>query len=252
MTQDRPLSWGEIYERLARRPDRPDARAWAVLGERVRALTRDASLADETCAEVWRTFNVARGGASFEGFVQGRLVTVARRINPAPNPDLSHSERRSLDPHPALTTLPWGPFIPTALAGGDVGPAGRDYRAAHDIEADSRAAQRQGGGLVACLEELRARNPNHHRVLALLYEDQATIEQAADRLRIDPWTARSLTARARMALAQCLGRAARQRDARADGDTERPPQKKDRRAGRSGVRSGRQPQGRPRRGGRPR
>jgi hypothetical protein len=240
VTADRPLSWGEIYERLARRPDRPDARAWAVLGERVRALTRDASLADETCAEVWRTFNVARGGASFEGFVQGRLVAVARRINPAPNPDLSHSERRSLDPHPALTTLPWGPFIPTALAGGDVG------------EAEIRAAQRQGGGLVACLEELRARNPNHHRVLALLYEDRATIEEAAQRLGVDPWTARSLAARARMALAQCLERAARQRDARADGDTERPPQKKDRRAGGSGVRSGRQQTGRPGRGDRPR
>jgi hypothetical protein len=240
MTQDRPLSWGEIYERLARRPDRPDARAWAVLGERVRALTRDASLADETCAEVWRTFNAARGGASFEGFVQGRLVAVARRINPAPNPALSHPEGRGVDPHPALTTLPWGPFIPTALAGGDVG------------EADIRAAQRQDGGLLACLEELRARNPNHHRVLALLYEDQATIEQAADRLRIDPWTARSLAARARMALAQCLERAARQREAGANANTERPPQKKDRRAGRSGVRSGRQPQGRPRRGGRPR
>jgi hypothetical protein len=204
MTEDRPLSWCEIYERLARRPDRPDARAWAVLGERLQAWTRDASLADETCAEVWRTFNSARGGASFEGFVQGRLMAVTRPNNPHPHPA-----------HP--------------LAGGG-----------------------QGGGLLACLEELRARNPNHHRVLALLYEDRATIEEAAERLGVDPWTARSLAVRARMALAQCLERAARQREAGANANTERPPQKKDRRAGRSGVQSGRQQKGRPRRGGRPR
>jgi hypothetical protein len=33
---------------------------------------------------------------------------------------------------------------PLPRTGDDVGPAGRDYRAAHDIEADSRAAQRSG------------------------------------------------------------------------------------------------------------
>jgi alkanesulfonate monooxygenase SsuD/methylene tetrahydromethanopterin reductase-like flavin-dependent oxidoreductase (luciferase family) len=33
------------------------------------------------------------------------------------------------------------------LQGDDVGPAGRDYRASHDIEADVRAAQRSGRGL---------------------------------------------------------------------------------------------------------
>jgi hypothetical protein len=41
--------------------------------------------------------------------------------------------------------------------GEDVGPAGRDYRAAHDIAADSRAAQRDGGWGLPDDEALRAR-----------------------------------------------------------------------------------------------
>jgi exodeoxyribonuclease V alpha subunit len=41
--------------------------------------------------------------------------------------------------------------------GEDVGPAGRDDRAAHDIEADSRAAQRDGGWGLPDDEALRAR-----------------------------------------------------------------------------------------------
>jgi hypothetical protein len=228
VTEDRPLTWGEIYDRLARRADRPDPRAWAVLGERVRAWTRDPDLADETCAEVWRTFNLARGGASFEGFVQGRLMAVTRRLTSPPNPlrganidfvdIISGAKRGSLDPRPALP-----------LAGGGL-----------------------GGGLSDCQEELRARNPTHHRVLALLYEERATVDEAADLLGLDPWAVRSLASRASMALAHCLERAGRQRGAGASGDAEQPPEKKDRRAGRAGAQPGRQPKGRPPRRGRPR
>lgn len=83
------LDWSDLYERLMRRPDRPDPGASAELDRRVRAwatlraLRLEATLADEvtgeTCAEVWRTLNLARGGAAFEGFVQGRFVEVLRR-----------------------------------------------------------------------------------------------------------------------------------------------------------------------------
>jgi ABC-type multidrug transport system ATPase subunit len=48
-------------------------------------------------------------------------------------------------PPSAPTTDPL-PALP--LAGGDVGARPREYRASHDIEADIRAAQRLGGGLV--------------------------------------------------------------------------------------------------------
>ncbi len=54
-------------------------RAWATL----RLLALGPDLAEEvtgqTCAEVWRTLNLSRGGAAFEGFVQGRFVEVLRR-----------------------------------------------------------------------------------------------------------------------------------------------------------------------------
>jgi DNA-directed RNA polymerase specialized sigma24 family protein len=56
-------------------------RAWATM----RAFGLDATLAEEvaveTCAEVWRTLNLARGGAAFEGFVQGRFVEALRRAS---------------------------------------------------------------------------------------------------------------------------------------------------------------------------
>jgi hypothetical protein len=249
VTEDRPLTWGEIYDRLARRADRPDPRAWAVLGERVRAWTRDADLADETCAEVWRTFNLAHGGPSFEGFVQGRLVAVTRRLTSPPNP-LPGAESGSQDPRPASAGSG------SARGSQDLHPA-RTHSGAEQGKLDPHPTLPlrrggQGGGLIACLEELRARNPTHHRVLALLYEDRATVDEAADLLGVDPWTVRSLAARASMALAQCLERAGRQRGAGASGDAEQPPEKKDRRAGRAGAQPGRQQKGRPRRGGRPR
>ena len=90
MMREAPLEWSEIYERLARRPERPDALAVASLERRVRAWTQDDDVAAETCAEVLRTFNLARGGAAFEGFVQGRFMEVADPpqgpLSPAPYP----------------------------------------------------------------------------------------------------------------------------------------------------------------------
>jgi DNA-directed RNA polymerase specialized sigma24 family protein len=135
-------------------------RAWA--GLRAFGLGRDAAedVAQDTCAEIWRTFNLARGGASFEGFVQGRFVEALRRTAPS-----------SIQ--------------------GDLTPEG------------------EGTRLTAALDELRARNPRHHRALALLYEAQATPEEAADELTVDPWALRSMIARARLALAQSLERPAR-------------------------------------------
>jgi hypothetical protein len=84
------VDWNEIYERLVRYPDHPDAAAWAELQRRVGAwaalrgtgLHRELQpeVAAETCAEVWRMLQLARGGAGFEGFVQGRFVGVVRRL----------------------------------------------------------------------------------------------------------------------------------------------------------------------------
>jgi DNA-directed RNA polymerase specialized sigma24 family protein len=68
-------------------------RAWATL----RAFGLDATLAEEvaseTCAEVWRTLNLARGGVAFEGFVQGRFVEALRRATPGSEPTPVSPER---------------------------------------------------------------------------------------------------------------------------------------------------------------
>ena len=156
--------------------------ALAALEQRVRAWTRDDEVAAQTCAEILRTFNLTRGGAAFEGFVQGRFVEVARR-----------RERDERD------------------------------------EQDGR-----GERLSRCLEELRARNARHHGAIRLLYEDRATVPEAADVLTVDAWTVRTLAARARQALAQCLGRADRRAAPRAGG-------KPGRSAGRPSPRRGRPP-----------
>jgi hypothetical protein len=155
-----PPGWSEIYERLARRPDRPDPLAWDALERRVRTWTRDDDVAAETCAEVWRTFNLARGGAAFEGFVQGRLLDVATE----------RGERTDAETADAATLVK---------------------------------------RMQACLTELRTRNALHHSAITLLYEDRATVPEAADALRVDGWTVRALAARARQALAQCLERGGR-------------------------------------------
>ena len=59
------------------------------LERRVRAWTRDDDVVAEICAEVLRTFNLARGGAAFEGFVQGRFIEAvgaAQQGIPHPRP----------------------------------------------------------------------------------------------------------------------------------------------------------------------
>ena len=48
MTGPALLGWSEIYERLTRRPDRPDPQAWASLELRVRAWTPDDDLVAAT------------------------------------------------------------------------------------------------------------------------------------------------------------------------------------------------------------
>jgi DNA-directed RNA polymerase specialized sigma24 family protein len=168
-------------------------RAWASL----RTFRLDATLADavtgETCAEVWRTLNLARGGASFEGFVQGRFVEAMRRAAPA-------SEATPVSPERVL----------------------------------------------ARLAELRLRNPRHHRAIALLYQDQATPAEAADDLGVDAWTLRSLTARARLMLAQ-----SRERPERPAADRRAGPRSAGK-PGRAGDRPGQQRKRRPPAGGRPR
>ena len=70
-------------------------RAWATL--RVFGLGRDLAeeVAAETCAEVWRTFNLARGGGAFEGFVQGRFVEALRRATSPPT--RAHQPRSAED-----------------------------------------------------------------------------------------------------------------------------------------------------------
>jgi DNA-directed RNA polymerase specialized sigma24 family protein len=89
-------------------------RAWA--GLRAFGLGRDTAeeVARQTCAEVWRTFNVARGGDAFEGFVQGRFVEAVRRAAPAspqgsPTPRLAAAlaELRARNPrhHQAITQV---------------------------------------------------------------------------------------------------------------------------------------------------
>ena len=210
------LDWSELYERLARQAERPDATAWGELEARVRAwatprafgLGREEAdeVADETCAEVWRTLNLARGGAAFEGFVQGRFLEVARRRPPPPPP--------------------------FALA---------------QARGDSSADERLG----ACLAELASRNPLHHRALSLLYEDRATVDEAADALGVDGWTVRSMAARARAALAHCLERAERRGQPGSDGNGGgRTGGRQGRSGGRPagpGGRSGRHGKGRPRR-----
>lgn len=63
--------------------------AWAELtrhvegwtAARYRGLGPDApgEIAAQACAQIWERFNLARGGAAFEGFAQGRLLEAARR-----------------------------------------------------------------------------------------------------------------------------------------------------------------------------
>jgi DNA-directed RNA polymerase specialized sigma24 family protein len=136
-------------------------------------LSRDRAdeVAAEACAEVWRTFNLARGGAAFEGFVQGRFVEALRRKT---SPPARTSEDRT-----------------------GATPAPPD-----DIS---------GTRLQAQLDELRARNPRHHQAVELLYVDKATPTEAADALAVDVWTLGCLVARARLALAQGLERAEQRR-----------------------------------------
>ena len=114
MIREAPLDWSEIYERLIRRPERPDPLALAALERRVRAWTDDDEVAAETCAEVLRIFNLARGGAAFEGFVQGRFVEVTREA-PPPAPLSIAMERGS---PPASSGLP---PLPLAREGSGVG-----------------------------------------------------------------------------------------------------------------------------------
>ena len=185
MIREAPLDWSEIYERLARRPDRPDPLAVASLERRVRAWTRDDEVAAETCAEVLRTFNLTRGGPAFEGFVQGRFIEVVNRA-PPPAPLPIAMERGSPDASESLS------------AGMDTGMARNDR-------------------LARCLEELRARNPRHHGALTLLYEDLATVPEAADALAVDVWTVRALAARARQVVAEYLERSERRRAQRVGG-----------------------------------
>ena len=206
MTGEAPLDWSEIYERLARRPERPDPLAMDALERRVRAwasvrasgLSREVAdeVAAATCAEVWRTINLARGGAAFEGFVQGRFVEAA-------------------------------------------GEARRQREQDEQSQRDER-----GERLSRCLEELRARNPRHHGAIVLLYDGRATVHEAADALGVDVWTVRTLAARARLALAQCLERAER-RGAQRDGGKTGPPRN---RTGRSGGKPSHRPGRRPPRG----
>jgi DNA-directed RNA polymerase specialized sigma24 family protein len=168
-------------------------RAWATL----RALALGPDLAEEitgqTCAEVWRTLNLSRGGAAFEGFVQGRFVEALRRATLE-------------DEHP--------PAEPQRV--------------------------------VALLAELRLRNPRHHRAVKLLYEDQATPNEAADELAVDVWTLRAMVARARLALAQRPDRRERPGGDRRAGS--RPTAK----PGRGVDRAGHNKKRRPPAGGRPR
>ena len=139
-------------------------RAWATM--RVLGLGPDRAeeVTAETCAEVWRAFNLARGGGAFEGFVQGRLVEMVRKTSP-----------------PGETSPP-APLLAGEGPGGEV------------------------GRLSAALDELRARNPRHHRAIELVYQDRATLEEAADELAVDVWMLRSILARARRALAESLTR----------------------------------------------
>ena len=90
------LEWRDIYERLARRPERPDPSAWAALEARVWVWAGDEDVVAETCAEVWRTFNLARGGPSFEGFVLGRLLEVTRTSPPPqlPTPQMEQGDQQ--------------------------------------------------------------------------------------------------------------------------------------------------------------
>ena len=201
MSDESLLSWSETYEQLSRRPERPDPLAWDALERRIRAWTADDEVVGETCTTVWSTLNLARGGASFEGYVHGRFIEIA--TSPGAG---------------AMNCAPTGPERGSQAVGGG------------ETEAGTERAQR----LSACLEELRARNPRHHAVIALLYEDRATPEEAADVLGVDVWTVRMLVARARQALAQCLERAERKRETRADS-----------RAGRSGRKLGPRRQGQP-------
>lgn len=182
-----------MYERLVRHPERPDPAAWRELHRRVEGwarlpasgVHRDAvgEAVAETCAEVWRTLQLARGGPTFEGFAQGRFVEVARRLAGAGS-------------RPALVPVP----VPGAARSGRAGePAGAS---APDVEA-ARLAR-----LGTALDGLRRRNPLHHRAVALVYQDRATVDEAADALAVDGWVVRALLARARQALAQEVDRSA--------------------------------------------
>jgi len=102
---------------------------------------------------------------------------------------------------------------------------------AHGVSPDGgaptgiEAPERDGTRLAAALDELRSRNPRHHRAIELLYQDQARLEEAADELAVDAWTLRSMIARARLALAQGLEKPGRKEKAerkQRPGDGRRP------------------------------
>jgi DNA-directed RNA polymerase specialized sigma24 family protein len=252
------LDWSEIYERLARRPDRPDPQAMEALEQRVRAwatvraagLSRDAAddVTADTCAEVWRQINLSRGGAAFEGFVQGRFVEAVRVLHAR----AEAGTREATGAQEVTGAMNAGaassaPTVGALLAAPDETPARHD-------QPEARAER-----LRACLEELRARNPRHHRAIELIYVDQATPREAADALVVDLWTLRLLIARARLALAQSLDRAERRQ---APGSSRRAAPRPGAKPGRPGGKSpggkpsggkpGRHRKGRPPTGGRPR
>ena len=194
-------------------------RAWATM--RASGLHRDAAadVAQDTCAEVWRTFNLARGGASFEGFVQGRFVEAVRRAS-------------------ARAAALSGGMVPGGAVSAAAPPSATPPATASADDASEAVAPpvRDDTRLLAALTELRARNPRHARAIERLYQDEATTEAAADELAVDIWAFKSMIARAKLALAQRLERPTqRPGQKQRSGDNRRPtarPSGKTRRPGR--------------------
>ncbi len=242
------LDWHEIYARRVRYPEHPDAAAWAELQRRVGAwaamrgagLHREVApeVAAETCAEVWRMLQLARGGAGFEGFVQGRFVEVVRRLTEAnvedgpapashgPEPTPPGPGAQPSPPSPRLrergsNDAISGEHIETVTGAGEWDQHGDTLAEPVVDEAEVRAARRAArlGRLQKALEELRKRNPLHHRAVSLVYLDEASVAEAGDALAVDGWQVRLLLARAREALGQEVDRAERVREARQAGET---------------------------------
>jgi DNA-directed RNA polymerase specialized sigma24 family protein len=172
-------------------PNRPDPHAARELERRVRAwasvrafgLHRDAvdEVAADTCAEVWRHLNLSRGGAAFEGFVQGRFAEVLRTL---------HGREGAM--HLASSG-------PDKVGAQFIAPVGIASERATATPLSLREER-----LGECLDDLRSRNPRHYRALELIHADEASPSEAADVLAIDVWTVRALLTRAGRALAQDL------------------------------------------------